>query len=127
MAEKKKTVLVLEDDELIAEALKEGLTRAGIKVINAVDGEAGLAMAYKYHPDLIILDLMMPKKDGHEVLAELRADKWGHDVPVTVLTNANDNIDIFLATKHINTNYAVKSSMTLADIIKTIKTRLAAL
>jgi DNA-binding response OmpR family regulator len=125
MAEKKQLVLVIEDDELIAEALAEGLSRTGIKVLSEPDGEAGLKSAFKNHPDHIILDLMMPKKDGHEVLNELRQDKWGHNVPVTVLTNANDNIDIFMATKHHKTNYAIKSSMKLADIIKTIQGRLA--
>jgi two-component system alkaline phosphatase synthesis response regulator PhoP len=124
MPEKRPTVLIVEDDELIAEALSEGLTRAKVKVLTATDGEAGLETALKSRPDHIILDLMMPKMNGHEMLAELRRDKWGAHVPVTVLTNATDNLDIYMATQHQNTHYAIKSSMTLEDIVKTVKNRL---
>src|SRR5438270_11544908 len=120
-----KTVLIVEDDVLINEALAEGLKRAGFKVLSALDGEEGLDKALKKHPDLILLDLMMPKKDGHEMLAELRQDKWGAEVPVTVLTNATDTLDIFLATKEKATRYAIKSSMKLEDIVKTVKSQLA--
>jgi len=126
MPEKRPTVLIVEDDELIAEALSEGLKRAKVKVITATDGVQGLDMAFKNRPDHIILDLMMPKKNGHEMLAELRQDKWGADVPVTVLTNATEYLDIYLATQHQNTNYAIKSSMSLEDIVKTVKNRLPA-
>lgn len=124
MPGKTPSVLIVEDDELIAEALAEGLKRAKVKVTHAADGVEGLEKALKTHPDHIVLDLMMPKKNGHEMLAELRQDEWGADVPVTVLTNATDNLDIYLATQHQNTNYAIKSSMTLEDIVKTIKNRL---
>jgi DNA-binding response OmpR family regulator len=125
VAEEKKTVLIVEDDALISEAIEEGLARADINVLSAKDGIAGLKSAFKHKPDLIILDLMMPKKNGHEVLAELRQDKWGAKVPVTVLTNAADNFDIYLAKQHSNTSYAIKSSMKLEDIIKLVKFRLA--
>lgn len=117
---------MVEDDELIAEALSEGLKRSGAKVSQAADGAEGLDKALKDHPDHIVLDLMMPKKNGHEMLAELRQDSWGANVPVTVLTNATDNLDIYLATQHQNTNYAIKSSMKLEDIVNTIKNRLPA-
>jgi DNA-binding response OmpR family regulator len=124
MSEKKPTVLIVEDDDLISEALAEGFKRAGINTLIAADGEEGMKSALKNHPAHIVLDLMMPKKDGHEMLAELRQDKWGAKVPVTVLTNATDNLDIFLTTQYSNTHYAIKSSMKLEDIIKTVKNRL---
>lgn len=123
MPDSKKVVLIVEDDGLILEALQEGLERAGIAVLTAKDGQEGLKTALAKHPDLILLDLMMPKMDGHEMLAELRKDKWGANIPVTVLTNATDNIDIFKATVQGNTNYAIKSSMKLEDIIKTVQHR----
>ena len=125
MTGKKKLVLIVEDDMLISEALCEGLTGAGFEVKTAGNGQEGLEMSLKHHPDLIILDLMMPVKNGHEMLDELRADKWGAKVPVTVLTNATDNIDIFKATLHGNTNYAIKSSMKMEDIIGMIKSRIS--
>jgi two-component system alkaline phosphatase synthesis response regulator PhoP len=118
-----KSVLIVEDDALISEALGEGLKRAGIKVSSASDGEEGLKKALADHPDLILLDLMMPKMNGHEMLKELRKDKWGAHVPVTVLTNVDDSLDIFMVTNYPNTNYAIKSSMKLEDIVNTVKER----
>src|SRR5690348_8520907 len=100
MPEKNPLVLIVEDDTLISEAIGEGLKRAKIDSMSANDGIEGLKVAHKHHPDLIILDLIMPNKNGHEMLDELRSDKWGATVPVLVLTNASDNLDIFLATKH---------------------------
>lgn len=125
MPNKKKLVLIVEDDPLISEALCEGLTEAGFAVKTAGNGEEGLKLSLKDHPDLILLDLMMPIKNGHEMLNELRADKWGAKVPVTILTNATDNVDIFKATQHGNTTYAIKSSMKMEDIIGMIKGRIS--
>jgi DNA-binding response OmpR family regulator len=123
MAVAKKTILVVEDDELIREAVTEGLTQARFNVITAKNGEEGLKMALGKHPDSIVLDLMMPVKNGHEMLAELRQDKWGAKVPVTVLTNATDNVDIFRATQQPNTHYAIKSSMSIDQIVNIVKSR----
>lgn len=125
MPKSAKQILIVEDDPLISEALQDGLEGAGFEIMTAANGEEGLKSALKNHPDLILLDLMMPVKNGHEVLAEIRKDKWGAKVPVTVLTNATDNIDIFKATQQGNTNYAIKSSMKLEDIIEMIKVRIA--
>lgn len=123
MAKSKKTILVVEDDELISEAVQEGLKAAGFGILSAKNGEEGLKKALKNHPDSIVLDLMMPVKNGHEMLAELRQDKWGAKVPVTVLTNATDNVDIFRATQQPHTNYAIKSSMGIKEIVNLVKSR----
>lgn len=120
----KQKILIVEDDEPIRQAIAIGLSRNGFEVSEAKDGEEGLKSAFKVHPDLILLDLRMPKKSGQEMLDELRADKWGVNVPVIVLSNADDNLDIYLATKDGRTSYAVKSSMELEEIIKLIKFRL---
>lgn len=124
MASVKQRILIVEDDEAIRQSISIGLSRSGFEVTEAKDGEEGLKSALKIHPDLILLDLRMPKKTGQEMLDELRSDKWGAEVPVIVLSNADDNLDIFLATKDGRTSYAVKSSMELEDIIKLIKFRL---
>ena len=124
MTSVKQKILIVEDDESIRQAIAIGLTRSGFEVEQANDGEEGLRCALELHPDLILLDLRMPKKTGQEMLDELRTDEWGADVPVIVLSNADDNLDIFLATKDGRTSYAVKSSMELEEIIKLIEFRL---
>ena len=124
MASVKQKILIVEDDEPIRQTIAIGLSRDGFEVSEAKDGEEGLKLALKTHPDLILLDLRMPKKTGQEMLDDLRQDEWGANVPVIVLSNADDNLDIYLATKDGRTSYAIKSSMELEEIIKLIKFRL---
>jgi DNA-binding response OmpR family regulator len=119
-----RTVLVVEDDELTRQALSDGVAQAGYKTLAAKDGEEGLKVALSKRPDLILLDIMMPKKSGHEVLAELRKDDWGKNVPIIVLTNASDNLDVFLASNAGASGYAIKSDVSLDKISKLIKKHL---
>lgn len=83
------TVLVIDDDEKITSLVKRSLAFAGYQVRTATDGEAGLAVLLSETPDLIILDVMMPKLDGWEVVRRIRAA--GLDVPVLMLT-AKDEV-----------------------------------
>ncbi len=124
MSTGKQSILIIEDDELTRQALSDGVAQAGYLALTANDGEEGLKVALEKQPDLILLDIMMPKKSGHEVLAELRKDKWGEKVPVIVLTNASDNLDVFLANNEGATGYAIKSDVSLDKIFKLIEKHL---
>ncbi len=84
-------VLVIEDEESIVTLLKYNLTRAGYDVITANDGEEGYRAAIDEKPDLIVLDLMLPKMDGIEVCKELR--KQQIDTPILMLTAKDDEFD----------------------------------
>ena len=79
-------VLLVEDEENIAEAVRFLLERAGFEVATASDGETGLDAARSLRPDLIILDAMLPKLDGFEVLTRLKADPNAPPAPVLMLT-----------------------------------------
>ncbi|MDO8495243.1 MAG: response regulator [bacterium] len=81
-----KRVLVVEDEQLTRQALADELTNEGFVVLQAGNGEEGLQMALKEHPDLILLDVVMPKLDGISVMSKLREDDWGKDVPIIILT-----------------------------------------
>ncbi len=86
--ESKKTILVVEDDASELKALVDKFTREGFSVLQAKNGEEGLESALKNHPDLILLDIVMPKMDGMTMLKKLReTDEWGKTVPVIILTN----------------------------------------
>lgn len=76
-------ILVIEDDEAIVRVLKRGLTYEGYAVDEALDGESGLALALQNHPDLVVLDLMLPVMDGIEVCKQLRQ---AGNIPVLMLT-----------------------------------------
>jgi CheY-like chemotaxis protein len=80
-------VLLAEDDRILRKAGETSLTRKGYCVIPAVDGEDALEKAFAHRPDLILLDVMMPKMDGFDVLARLKSDAATRDIPVIMLSN----------------------------------------
>ena len=89
--EEKKTVLIVEDEKSIADIIRINLEREGYASLTAYDGEAGLAMALEHNPDLILLDVMLPKLLGFDVCARLR--EKGNSVPVIILTAREEEED----------------------------------
>ncbi len=85
-----KKILVIEDDEVMRNVLKEQLALQGFLVFDAINGKEGLNLALSEHPNLIILDLLMPVMSGVAMLDELRKDSWGKNAKVIVLTNMPD-------------------------------------
>jgi len=114
-----KKILVVEDGASLRNALRNKLTREGFGVLEAKNGKIGLRVALSVHPDLILLDLIMPGMHGYEVLKRLKNDKWGRKVPILILTNFPDypGVKEFVDDK----DYLVKSDYTLEDIVKRIK------
>ncbi|HJT69138.1 MAG TPA: response regulator [Terriglobales bacterium] len=81
-----KTILLVEDSRMVRTLLEKDLTRAGYRVISAGDGELGLQCARQNHPDLILLDMLLPKLTGLDVLRELKINGTTRSVPVIALT-----------------------------------------
>jgi two-component system, OmpR family, phosphate regulon response regulator PhoB len=81
-----KTVALIEDSRLLRTLLEKDLIRAGYKVVTAADGEEGLGLIQQYHPDVILLDMLLPKVAGLEVLSALKSDLSTKHIPVVVLT-----------------------------------------
>ena len=77
-------VLVADDDELLRTLMEHKLTAAGYEVVTATDGSEALALAAREHPDVIVLDAMMPQRDGFEVLRALKADPSLGGTPVVI-------------------------------------------
>jgi two-component system alkaline phosphatase synthesis response regulator PhoP len=82
-----KKILLAEDDAVLAEMYKTKFTIEGFQVFLAEDGVEALSMARKNHPDIALLDILMPKKDGIEVAVEMKADSKLQDIPIIFLTN----------------------------------------
>ena len=123
MAEKK-TILIIEDENSLRKILEKAISNEGLNVDGANNGEEGLAMALKNHPDLILPDLLMPKMLGLKVLEKLRKDEWGKDVPVIILTNLDfEDKKEELENDH-NCEYMVKASWRLEDVVKKVKEKL---
>ena len=123
MNEKKqpKTILVVEDDESMVEALVEKFKSSGFNVFSAKNGEEGLKLALSDHPDIILLDIVMPKMDGLSMLRKLKEDKWGAFAPVVILTNLSDNQKLAEALEIGVVEYIIKAEVKLSDIVLRVK------
>lgn len=123
---KNKQILIVEDEAPMRAALKDKLIDAGYGVLEAADGIEGLAVAKKELPDLILLDLLMPRMNGQDMLVELRKKDWGKIVPVIVLTNSNENDTILETLQKDAQDYFIKSEISLQEVIDDIKLRIGA-
>src|SRR3989344_674163 len=90
MSENKKKILVVDDSENLRLVLTDKLTGLGYEVVAVKNGKEGLAKALEVHPDIILLDVMMPEMNGWEMLEELRKDSWGKKAEVIMLTVLED-------------------------------------
>ena len=118
---KNKILLITEDEPALRYVLRDKLSNIGFKVFEAADGEEGLAVALKERPDLILLDLLMPKMEGISMLKKLREDEWGKKVKVLVLTNLEDTNKISEAIEHGAEEYLVKSDWTIESIVSKVR------
>ena len=115
-------VLIVEDETVLRHVLADKFGRQGFVVSEAKDGEEGLKIALNEHPDIILLDLIMPKLDGLSMVDQLQKDAWGKQVPVLVLTNLSDLHTVDLARARGLFNYFVKSDWSIDDLIKKTRT-----
>ncbi len=119
-----KKILIIENEEDLSEALSTVLTQEGFEVTIASDGEKGLHDALHVKPDLIILDLMLPKMDGLTVLKNVREDNWGCDVPIIVMTAFDDPEKVVKVAQYGVGDYIVKTNITLAKVVEKVRLRL---
>ncbi|MEK7063172.1 MAG: response regulator [Patescibacteria group bacterium] len=116
-----KRVLYIEDEKFFATTVDKVLTQAGYSVQLSADGEAGVKVAREWKPDLILLDLLLPKIDGFEVLKQLKADLSTKPIPVVVLSNLNSEADVKKATDLGAKNFFVKALTMPANILALVK------
>lgn len=120
-----KKILIVEDDRFLLNAYKYKLERSGFEVITALDGEEALKVLKNDLPDLIILDLIMPNKDGFEVLEEIKKDLNLKKIPVIVCSNLGQPEDIKKAKELGASDYFIKSDLSLEEIVVRINKFLA--
>ncbi len=120
----KKKILIVEDEMSIKKALAIKLEEAGFEVFESSDGKEGLEMALETKPDLVLLDIIMPKMDGLTLLKHLRADKKGRNIPVIVLSNLNDEEKIEESIKNNIFDYLIKTDWKIEEVIEKVKARL---
>ena len=116
-----KKILFVEDEAALQKTFGDVLGQEGYNIVGAMDGEIGLKMAKTEKPDLILLDLVLPKMHGFEVLKQLKEDEETKDIPIIVLTNLEGMGDVEKALELGATTYLVKASYTLEEVVQKIK------
>lgn len=116
-----KKILFIEDEEALQNSMKEMLEQNGYAVLKALDGEAGVKTARQELPQLILLDLILPKKNGFEVLSELKQDPATKNIPVVVLTNLEGSAEVEKALSLGATTYLVKANYKLEELLGKIE------
>ncbi len=118
---KQLNILIVEDDVFLADLYKTKFTLEGFKVLAAYDGEKGLELAKKSVPDVILLDLVLPKMSGFDVLREIKLDKKVRDVPVILLTNLSQKSDVEKGLKLGADDYLIKAHFMPSEVVEKIK------
>ena len=118
-------IAIIEDDPTISQMYRMKFEADGFDVQLANDGERGEALVEAYMPDMILMDLQMPKMGGAEALAVIRKSQWGRDIPVSMLTNLGEEE----APKEIRSlgihSYIVKADLTPRQVVQRVKEALA--
>ncbi|MES2971181.1 MAG: response regulator [Patescibacteria group bacterium] len=125
MREEPYKILIVEDEEALSDVLVERFQNEGFNVIKAQDGEQALTMALAEQPDLILLDIVMPKMSGLEMLEKLRADERGKEIMVMMLTNLSDNESVQKAVASNAVHILVKSDWDISSIVQDVRDKLA--
>lgn len=114
-------ILIVEDDKFLRELISQKIGAEGYEVIGATDGEEGLKVAGETHPDLILLDLILPTMDGFEVLQKLKGQELTKAIPVIVLSNLGQKEDIDKGMQLGAVDYMIKAHFTPKEIVEKIK------
>ena len=113
----RKTVLLADSDEFILVAYKDGIEQAGFDVLVANDGHQTLEILKTERPDAVLLELILPKVNGFEVLEFMKKSKKLHEIPVIVLTSLSQSSDEEEARNYGANDFLVKSEITVQDVL----------
>jgi CheY-like chemotaxis protein len=111
-----KSILLAEDDKFLRRAAETKLKQAGFDVRVAVDGDEALAQAREQPPDLMLLDLLMPKRDGLSVLKVLKADAATAGIRVVIISNSSKDLEMQNASDLGAVDYWIKSNLSLQEL-----------
>lgn len=119
-----KKILIVEDDTILLSTLADNLSHAGFKIMKASDGEKGLEMALNDNPDLILLDILLPKMDGITFLQKFWRNNEYLKIPIIILTNLSDAESVSHATATGAYTYLVKTDWKIEDVVAKVREKL---
>lgn len=121
MQEKKAKILVVEDDPFVSSMYVDKLEKAGFETLAADDGSLGWEMIQKEKPDLVLLDILLPKISGFEVLKKMKANRETKDISVILLTNLGQKQDVDEGLRLGAEDYLIKVHFTPQDVMAKIE------
>jgi DNA-binding response OmpR family regulator len=116
-----KKILIIEDETALQDALQKVFTAEGYEVAQAFDGEEGIAKVLSGKPDIVLLDLVLPKKHGFEVLQEMKKNDATLSTPVIVLTNLEESEEVMKAIELGARGYLIKANYALKEVLAKVK------
>jgi len=120
MKKTKKKILLIEDNELISKVYRRGFTDAGFSIFRIEDGQDAIPAIRKIKPDIILLDLIMPKRDGFEVLEDIEQNPELKIIPIIILSNLEDDFYKKDLEKYKAAGNLLKSDNSIQDVVNEI-------
>ncbi|MFA5009276.1 MAG: response regulator [Candidatus Paceibacterota bacterium] len=114
-------ILLIEDDKLLRELLVKKLTSAGYEMLAACDGQEGLELMKNNLPQLILLDIIMPRKSGFEVIKEMKKDENLKDIPIIIVSNSGQPVEISKAKEMGVKDWIIKTEFSTKDVLDKVK------
>ncbi|MDP2926546.1 MAG: response regulator [bacterium] len=116
-----KKILIIEDEEIMLDLIRRKMTSEGYEVIVARDGEEGLRLIKEGQPDLILLDLIMPKKDGFSVMAEVQKDEVSKKIPIIIVSNSGQPVELSRAKELGARDWLVKTEFDPRELVEKVR------
>ncbi len=116
-----KKILIIEDEEVLLNLIEAKLRKEGYKVAIAKDGVEGLKMARKEKPDLILVDIIMPRKGGFEVMEEIRNEEEMKDIPIIVISNSGQPVELDRVKKLGVKDWLIKTNFDPQEVVEKVK------
>lgn len=125
MAKEKQKILMIEEDRFLRKIYRDKFSKIGFEFSEATNGEEGLNKVIYEKPDLVILDLMLPKKNGFDVLINIKNNKNTQKIPVIIFSNLGQDSDIKKGLDLGAANYLVKTEVSLSGVVEEVKEQIA--
>jgi len=119
-----KKILIIEDEEILLDLIQRRLLQEGYQVIVAKDGEEGLRKLKEEKPDLILLDIIMPKMGGFEVMEEMNKDKDLKKIPIIIISNSGQPVELSRAKELGIKDWLIKTDFSPSDVVEKVKKQL---
>lgn len=116
-----KKILIIEDEEIIYSLLQKKLTEEGYQILIAKDGIEGMDKMKEAKPDLVLLDIIMPRKGGFEVMEEMQGDENLKDVPIIVISNSGQPVELDRAKELGAKDWLIKTEFDPLEVLEKVK------